>query len=90
MCVGSVRRRCVSRAKRWWAARSRWLKSRLKAALCTPAVRSVPEPEELAASGAQRTKPADSHSQSEYDNRKMSEAENVGQITPKLDIKGDF
>ncbi|MEQ2178352.1 hypothetical protein GOODEAATRI_013108, partial [Goodea atripinnis] len=74
-------------AKRWWGARCLWLEYRLKAALSIPAVRSVPEPEEWAVSGAQRTKPAGSQKQSEYNrtipkNNKMFESGNLGQRKP--------
>lgn len=58
---------CASRARLWWAARCLWLKSRLKAAPCTPPARCVPEPEVWAASGAQRKKPAGPQQPSEYD-----------------------
>lgn len=57
---------CVSRARLWWAALCLWLESRLKAALCIPAVRCVPEPEAWAVNGAQRKKPAGPQQQSEY------------------------
>lgn len=56
----------VSRAGLWWAALCLWLVSRLKAAVCIPAVRCVPEPEDWAVCGAQRKKPAGPQQQSEY------------------------
>jgi len=57
---------CVSRAGLWWAALCLWLVSRLKAALCIPAVGCAPEPEDWAVCGAPRRKPAGPQRQSEY------------------------
>lgn len=56
----------VSRAGLWWAALCLWLVSRLKAALCIPAVRCVPEPEDWAVCGAEMKQPAGPQLQSEY------------------------
>lgn len=54
----------VSRAGLWWAALCLWLVSMLKAAVCIPAVRCVPEPEDWAVCGGMM--PARTQRQSEY------------------------
>lgn len=63
---GSVMSPFVCRVWLWWAAPCLWLGSRLKAVLCTPTVKSVPEPEGWAVIGAQRRPPAGPPLQSEY------------------------